>query len=288
MLVDSHVHFWHPDELASPFITKENLGPALQSLHRPFLPPDLVPHLHASEIEHVVLVNSGNSHEDNVSMLNYAADNDWIGAVIGSLPIWDHAEERRLLKRYAPHGRFRGIRPLEAEALTSEDWFLRPENIEGLRILSGHGCVLEVLADSSSVRRQIPELAEALPELTIILNHLAAPPIRDGDSGEWSSDLAAAANFPNVYAKVSEILDHTRWPSWTNWTSDDFQAYLDVAIDLFGADRLMFGSGWPGVTLVGGYDRWWAEVHRALANIPSSEVEAIMGTTAVNVYGIKS
>jgi len=285
MLIDSHVHFWNPNKVDTPFITPEFLGPDLMPLYRVFHPTDLQPDLETSGIAKVVVVNAGSSVEDNVAMLTQAEDYDWIGAVVGSIPIWDHAETRRLLERYKLHGKFRGIRPLEEGARSTAGWYMQPENLIGLRILSEYEFVLEVLG-TPEVYEQIPDVAEAVPDLRIVLNHLASPPIRSSEMHEWSASIAAAAACPNVYAKVSEVISHVDWPSWTDWTAADFQAQLDYSIEVFDADRLMFGSGWPGVTLVGGYEKWWTEVNRALQGRSKSDVEAILGGTAQAAYRI--
>jgi L-fuconolactonase len=62
---------------------------------------------------------------------------------------------------------------------------------------------------------------------------------------------------------------------------------VDVAIDAFGADRLMFGSDWPVCLMAGDYDRVCSETVRALASLSATETNAVLGGTAVGVYRLE-
>jgi len=129
--------------------------------------------------------------------------------------------------------------------------------------------------------QHVPAVAQALPELTMIIDHLGAPPIKDHAMGDWADQLAAAARHPNVYAKLSGLVtsaDHT------NWTVADLVPYVDFALEHFGADRLMFGSDWPVCTLAADYSLVHAALHQALAPRTPAERAAIFGGTAARVY----
>src|SRR5438876_7779154 len=99
----------------------------------------------------------------------------------------------------------------------------------------------------------------------------------------WASQLAAAAHYPNVYAKVSGL--NTAADPQT-WSADDLRPYIDVAIEHLGADRLMFGSDWPVCVLAGDYASVWRETNRALEGRTAHERAAILGGTAARVYRI--
>ena len=85
-------------------------------------------------------------------------------------------------------------------------------------------------------------VAQRVPDLQIVIDHLGKPPITAREFEPWSSLLARAARLPNVFAKVSGLdagpADH--------WTAADIAPYIDRALELFGSERLMFGSDWPG------------------------------------------
>src|SRR5215813_9788101 len=70
----------------------------------------------------------------------------------------------------------------------------------------------------------------------------------------------------------------------SNWTAADIAPYVDRALDLFGPERLMFGSDWPVANLRGGYNKVWRETNLALARLSSDERDRILGGTAIEFY----
>jgi len=275
MKIDSHQHFWNIHKTDYPWLV-----PAYGPIYAPFYPRDLEPQLKAAGVDKTVLVQSMDSFEDTVSMLTQAEDYDWIGAVVGWVPLLDHAAERKALDRYCKHPKFRGIRHLIHEE-KDPDWVVQPKVIDGLKILAEYGLSFDVVAVFPNHLKHVPTLAEKIPHLTLIIDHLAKPPIKERQMGAWADQFAAAAQYPNVYAKVSGL---NTAADWSNWSAADLKPYIDFAIEKFGAGRLMFGSDWPVAILSGDYARVWAETNKALAGRPPAEIEAILGGTAAKAY----
>jgi L-fuconolactonase len=75
--------------------------------------------------------------------------------------------------------------------------------------------------------------------------------------------LRRAAQAPNVYAKVSglDVGDAD------DWSAAELAPYVEHAIDVFGSERLMFGSNWPVAVMRGGYAKVWRETQTALAGL---------------------
>ena len=277
MNVDAHQHFWNLNKTDYPWLTPDNV-----KLYRTFHPRDLQPQIRAAGVERTVLVQACDSLEDTVSMLTQSEDYDWVGAVVGWAPLLDHAAERHALDRLARHPKFRGLRHLiHGEA--DPDWVVRPQVIEGLKILAGYGLSFDVAASYPRHLKHVPALAEQVPELKLVIDHLGYPPIKAREMGQWAAQLAAAAQYPNVYAKLSGL---TTAADWETWTVADLQPYADYAIEQFGAARLMFGSDWPVTLLAGDYPRVWAATNQLLAGRPQAQIDAILGGTAQNVYRI--
>jgi L-fuconolactonase len=221
-----------------------------------------------------------NSFEDTASMLTQAEDFDWIGAVVGWVPLLDHAAERKALDRYSKHPKFRGIRHLIHEE-KDPDWVVQPAVIDGLKILADYGMSFDVVAVFPNHLKHVPTLAEKVPNLTLIIDHLAKPPIKDKQMGAWADQFKAAAQYPNVFAKISGL---NTAADWVTWSATDLKPYIDFAIEHFGAKRLMFGSDWPVAILAGDYAKVWAETNKALAGRPQAEIDAILGGAAAAAY----
>jgi L-fuconolactonase len=163
------------------------------------------------------------------------------------------------------------------------EWVLWDLVIEGLKLFEERRLVFEVVAVFPNHLKLVPTLAEKLPDLTLVIDHLAKPPIKEKEMGDWAEQFAAAAEYPNVYAKVSGL---NTAADWENWTAADLKPYIDFTREKFGADRMMFGSDWPVAVLAGDYQRVWDATQEAISDYSQEGQAAILGETAVKVYGL--
>jgi L-fuconolactonase len=122
-----------------------------------------------------------------------------------------------------------------------------------------------------------------LPEVTFVLDHLAAPPIASGDLTAWGRALLPLGELPNVSAKLSGLVTEA---DWHTWSIDDLRHPVELAVDAFGPHRLMLGSDWPTCLLAGGYSDAIDAVRYLLAELPEHEQDEIRGGTAVRLYGL--
>jgi L-fuconolactonase len=276
--VDAHQHFWNLDRVEYPWLT-----PRLTAIYRTFEPSELQPQLEAAGIDYTVLVQAANSYEDTEYMLQQADRYPWIGAVVGWVPLLEPETAERALRHYMKHPAFRGVRHLIHDE-PDPDWIMQERVLDGLALLAANGLSFDFVAVYPNHLKHIPTIAARIPNLTIIIDHLAKPPIASGRLERWAHQMAAAAAYPNVYAKISGL---NTAANWGNWTADDIKPPIDTAIDLFGVDRLMFGSDWPFGLLAGDYARVWEATNRALEGRTEAELDALLGGTASWVYTIR-
>ena len=100
--------------------------------------------------------------------------------------------------------------------------------------------------------RRIPILAEKVPELRMLLDHIAKPLIADGVLEPWASDLAGVADIPNVYRKISGMVTEA---DQADWTVDDLKPYATHVVESSGFDRVMFGSEWLVCHFIASYQQ---------------------------------
>jgi L-fuconolactonase len=280
MKIDTHQHFWNLSKCDYTWLT-----PDYDPIYKTFSPQDLAPQLAVCGIDKTVIVQSANTNEDTVAMLTQAESYDWVGGVVGWVPLYDHAEAARLLDRYAKHPKWRGVRHLNHDE-PDPNWLVRKDVLSGLKLLEARKMTFDVVAIFPKHIDHVPTLAEHAPDLTIVIDHLAKPPIKGKDiqaMDAWRAAMARAARYPNVYAKVSGL---NTAADWNTWTATDLKPYVDAAIELFGPDRLMFGSDWPVAVLAGNYTKVWHETNAALAGCDQNVIDAILGGTAQRVYSI--
>jgi L-fuconolactonase len=278
-IIDAHQHFWNLDRVAYPWLTPDQ-GP----IHRTFEEPDLQPHLDACGVDGTVLVQSADSYEDTDYMLEAADRWPRVRAVVGWVPLLRPDEAARALDRYRRDPRYAGVRHLIHDE-PDPDWLLRPELRDGLDALAERGLTFDVVAVLPRHLEHVPVLAERHPGLRLVIDHLAKPPIRERGRRPWADLLADAAAFPNVSAKVSGL---NTAADWETWTAADLRPYVEHALEVFGAGRLMFGGDWPISVLAGGYRKVWDETARLLDGLALTPADRarVLGGTAVEVYRI--
>lgn len=277
MNVDAHQHFWNLERVAYPWLSGAD-GPIFRTIEA----PELEPQLRAAGMDRTVLVQAANSAEDTAYMLEVADRYEWVGGVVGWVPLCDPDEAGRQLERLCRHPKFKGVRHLihnEADP----DWVVQDRVLAGLEVLASFGLPFDVVAVFPHHLRHVPTLAERVPGLRMVIDHLAKPPIRTREMEPWAGQLAAAAAYPQVYAKVSGL---NTAADWETWGAADLVPYVEHALDVFGPGRLMFGSDWPVLTLAGDYARVWRETLAVLAPLGVQERSQILGATAARFYGL--
>lgn len=279
--VDAHQHFWDVESGDYAWPT-----PADGAIYRTFGPDELAGELRAAGIDRTVLVQTVDTLADTDSMLRAAHEQPFIAGVVGWVPLGDRdAAEQALDARGG--GALRGIRHLIHQE-PDADWLVREANQAGLDMAAERGLVFDVVAVFPRHLGLVPAVADRHPRLTLVIDHLAKPPYRgDGVDGAdawaaWVGDLRAAASRPNVHAKVSG-LDTAAGP---DWTVAELAPAVDVALDAFGPDRLLFGSDWPVCRSVSSYLEVVQATDAWLAALTVDERAAVMGGTATRVYDL--
>lgn len=276
-VIDAHQHFWDLDKVDYPWLTAE-----LGSIHRTFDVADVEPEVAASPVDDVILVQAAGSYADTDAMTAIADRWERVVGIVGWLPLDDPAEAARALARYRTNGRIVGIRH-QIHDEPDPDWIVGDSVLEGLRLVEQAGLAYDVVAVLPRHLEHVPRLAAAFPDLQIVIDHLAKPAVAEQQWEPWASLLSAAAEAPNVTAKISGL----DTAAGIGYKASDLEPYLWHALAVFGADRLMFGSDWPVSTLAGGYARWWQVVSEVLAPQTADERSAIYAGTAARVYGLK-
>ncbi len=153
-------------------------------------------------------------------------------------------------------------------------------------MLAESGLTFDFVTASPAALAELPGIGERHPGLRIVIDHLGKPPINGTPEqhAEWRALLAAAAANPLTHAKLSGLYSSTG--DLDSWTVDAVRPFVDDAITLFGADRLLYGGDWPISQLAGGYDRTWSAVLELTAPLSTADRDAILGGTAQRFYRI--
>jgi L-fuconolactonase len=160
-----------------------------------------------------------------------------------------------------------------------DDFLLLPTVRTSLRQLADRGIPFDVPDAWPRHLAATADLAGALPELRIVVDHLGKPPFGGADWDRWRATLAQVASHPSTVAKVSGLQVPGR-----PFTPEEVRPAWEVALELFGPERLMWGSDWPVTVLVGGYGHAWEVMSSLVAELSPHEQERILSGTARSVY----
>ncbi len=276
MKVDAHQHFWHYGREYA-WISDE-----MSCLKRDFLPDDLAREQSPLGFEGSIAVQARQSLAETEWLLHLAETNPRIAGVVGWVDLCSDALPAQL-GRYAPHPKLCGVRHVVQEE-PDDRFMLRDDFRRGITRLREHGLTYDILIYPRHLSAACGLVAQ-FPEQPFVLDHLAKPFIKDGVLEPWASELRRLAAFPNVQAKLSGLVTEGRWQGWQR---ADFAPYLEVALEAFGAARLMIGSDWPVCTVAASYAEAVGIVMEAISALSTDEQELILGENARRFYGVEA
>ncbi|MFH1572212.1 MAG: amidohydrolase family protein [Gemmatimonadota bacterium] len=275
MIIDTHTHFYDPARPQGvPWPP-----PASGLLYRTVLPEHHRALAAPEGVTGTVVVEASAWVEDNQWILDLATDDPWIVGLVGHVDPGtpDFAAQ---LRRFAAHRLFKGIRVGASPFADLEGHgFLRD-----METLADLGLELDVLLGAEQLSG-VGQLAHRLPELRIVINHVAHVAIDGGPPDpRWVEAMEGVAEHPQVYCKVSALVELSRvQPAPTD--PGYYQPTLDALWRIFGEERLVYGSNWPVSDRAGQYQTvaavarayfeskgeraaarfWWRNAERAYA-----------------------
>ncbi|MCU1477879.1 MAG: metal-dependent hydrolase [Subtercola sp.] len=272
--IDAHLHLWSRGRSEYAWIT-----PGAGVLYDDFTPERAEPELAAAGMSHAVLIQADDSRADTEFMLEVAAGHPWVAGVVGWVDLTDPASAEQELDLYSELPVFSGVRALlhtdERDGMLERDDVRRT-----LALLAERGLAFDVPNAWPRHLDSVSPLAEALPDLHIVIDHLASPPATRGDEFEaWRRALAQAAARPNTVAKVSGLQE-----SVGALSPSALAEIWDIALELFTPNRLMFGSDWPMTLSRGGYQPVVAAIDELAATLSTAEADELFSGTANRVY----
>jgi L-fuconolactonase len=278
MIVDAHHHFWDPAAADYPWLTDE-----LAAIRRAFGPADLEPVLRANGVDATVLVQTRSSLEETVEVLAVADAAPFVRGVVGWVDLTDPgiADTIADLRELSGGAHLAGIRH-QAHDEPDPDWLVRDDVVRGIAAVGRDGLVYDLLVRS----RELPAalaLARRLPDVRFVIDHIAKPPIFSGELEPWASHIAPFRELANVACKVSGMVTEA---DWSTWTPVDLQPYVDHVLEVFGPNRLLFGSDWPVCLLAAPYDQVLHATRATLASLGDNDLAKVLGGTAARVYGL--
>ena len=271
--IDAHLHLW--DLAAGDYAW---LGPQHGALFASFTADAARAELAAAGIDAAVLVQAEDSVRDTEYLLDTAARHPWVAGVVGWVQLDDPAAAERQLDRWQGNNALCGIRHLVHN--DPRDGFLAlPTVRRSLALVAERGLAFDVPDAWPRHLDAVAALAGDLPGLTVVVDHLGKPPRGSAEFPAWRTALARVAARDNTVAKVSGL----RMPG-AGYSVDALRPAWEIALELFGPTRLMYGGDWPMSVADGGYQPTWRVLAELIGELPATEQAAMLAGTARSAY----
>jgi L-fuconolactonase len=243
-IIDTHIHLFDPRRPQGvPWPEKSNTvlyQPALPDRYRKIAAP--------LGIVGAIEVEASPWLEDNQWVLDVAAKDTIIVGAVGDLEP-GKPEFRKRLARFHRNPLFLGIRygNLWNRDLSAE--LSKPKFVEDLKALAEAGLELDTANQDTALIAATVRLTDLVPNLRVVIDHLPQfdPPSEAKVRRAFEANLRELGKRKQVYLKVSEVLRRVN-----GRVPDDVTFYrsrLDELWEIFGEDRLMYGSDWPNSDL---------------------------------------
>jgi L-fuconolactonase len=278
-IIDAHHHIWDPDQGDYWWMT----GPAAP-VRRVFTPDDLRPELRAAGVSATVLVQTWSSLDETKTFLETAAATDFIAGVIGWVNLTDQAVGDVLAAlKQRPGGRYLvGVRH-QVHDEPDPEWLLRADVRRGLAAVEAHGLVYDLLIRP----RELPAALRTVrdfPGLRFVIDHIAKPEIATGCLEPWLSLMRSFGPERNhVWCKLSGMVTEA---DWSAWKPADLAPFVHATLEIFAADRCLYGSDWPVCLLAGSYGEVLSALKANIAHLTPREQQQVLAGSAVDVYGL--
>jgi predicted TIM-barrel fold metal-dependent hydrolase len=269
-VIDTHIHLFDPRRPQGiPWPPKTNT-----KLYQPALPERYRKLAEPHGVVGAIKVEASPWLEDNQWVLDVAEKDSIIVGVVGNIEP-GKTEFRPNLERFARNRLFRGIRYGTLWGRDFPDATRRQAVIDDLKFMASAGLSMDTVATNPRVLADLVRLSDQIPELRIVVDHLPQiePP---------TDVLRELARRPQVMFKISAVL--RRVDSQVPTDPAFYKPRLDTIWDIFGEDRLMFGSDWPNSDNWGSYDQVFAIVRDYLAGKTGEAREKVFWRNSLRAY----
>jgi L-fuconolactonase len=278
-IIDTHVHVW---KYASPWMDWIADRPDNWNVVRKDFPWEVLrAELSQCDVDELILVQASPSCEESRAYLALAAAEPSILGVVGWVSLASAAATERDLLSLDGVGRHKlvGIRNNHGW-LPDGEILATPQAYPSCKMLASAGLSLDLHFRD---QRELPlalSIAEAVPELTLIIDHLGKPLVRDRAAfAQWQDSISRLADYPNIFLKYSG------WATFLGGArSDDIRRHVEHAFSAFGAERIMFGSNWPVALVADDYETTFRATMEALPVLDEDALRAFLSETALRCY----
>ncbi|MDV9194134.1 amidohydrolase family protein [Streptomyces sp. Wh19] len=272
-MIDCHVHLWDPAQ-GFPWIRPGD------EHHRAFDEDDLEQSGAGLGLTGAILVEASRGDAGETLALRELRRRrpDLVTGYVANLHVHgaDGPDAFRATLRELGDSRPNGMR------IGGSSWTGTPEPARELvPVLAEAGVVLELNLHRGALTAAA-DVGSRHPGLTLVVDHLGnAPDPRTPEAGEWFRDVERAAASPNVVVKISGLLTQQH-----GLPPQRIAHLVRHVVDTLGPDRCLIGSDWPICLPRGSRADSLAVSRLGLSHLAADQLDRVLRTNAVRVYGL--
>lgn len=280
-IIDTHQHLWDLKRFRLPWlagggpIAHDHLpedyrtqAEGLNVVKTIYMEVDVDPVQHVAEAEYVL-------------SLCERADDPMVGATIGGRP--SEPGFAAYVDRFAGNPYIKGVRQVLHGGVPGSYW-LSDAFVQGIRLLGEKNLHFDLCLRPTDIADGA-KLVDLCPETRFVLDHCGNGDVQAADRTQWERDVAAMAQRENVICKISGIVAGAKPEVWT---ADDLAPFVRHCAEVFGPDRLVFGSDWPVCTLKATYRQWVEALQQIVADWSEPARRKLFHDNAVRFYRLES
>ena len=278
-MLDTHHHLWSYNADDYPWI------PANTPLSQNHLLVELEEATSLAGVTGTIAVQARQTNEESASLLKIADQSDLIRGVVGWIPLVSENVDEDL-ELFSDNPKFVGIRHVLQDE--PDAYFLRDDFHRGLSKLPAHDLRYDILLYQHQIS-VATKLVDRQPELGMIIDHIAKPKAQKGRvEHEWRSGMKELAKRENILGvKFSGLA--TEFPKEDEIDPDTIRAYFEETLEIFGVERVMFGTDWPVCLLrLDSYKQWADTVIILTSSLSGNEKDLILKKNGETAYQLKS
>ena len=274
-MIDSHQHFWTYNVNRDVWITEE-----MGRIRKNFYPNDSVELFAQNQIDGCIAVQADSSEEETFFLISLAEQSEFIKGIVGWVDLQSKNIESQLTY-FSQFEKIVGFRHV-VQSESDPNFLARPNFLKGVQLLDTFDFAYDLLIYPNQLNAGI-EFCKKNANQRIVLDHLAKPPIKSGDISEWKKDIEKFKELENVSAKISGLITEAEW---FNYNEKDILHIIEIALEVFGSDRLMFGTDYPVVLVADELSNWVKTFNKSISQLSSNEIKKITIDNCLQFYKI--
>ena len=251
------------------------------SILRQDFDPDMVHSLMVeNRIGGCVAVQADQTENETMYLLDLAEKHEIIKGVVGWIDLRASNIGERL-EYFSSFEVLKGFRHI-VQAEKDDAFLLGKDFCHGISLLKKYDFTYDILIYPKHMPYALT-FVDRFPEQKFVIDHIAKPDISGKKIKAWKEALAPFGPHRNVYCKIAGLSTEA---DWRNWQVSDFSAYLQVVLEVFGLDRVMFGSDWPVCLPSASYAQVCEIVEQNSTFLNTEEKEKLWGSNCREFYGL--